>query len=699
MKDFFVYRTVWRLSLPFFVVIWMLIAGAVPARAAARGQVVVGFVGSPPPGFQNVLLNVQAVRINPKKNVSPTGGGWQRIPTPPGIGGQNQNAELQIDLNTSQNIPQLFNTAGVKVNTYRTAEILLDPNNPGVLIPNCPQSPPRLEGCINYPIALTGGNVISVSDSSSGGLVSPGKAQLGVLMLNLQVMVNQAPTSPGGAYQVTINLNTVPINSVQATVTGSVTVNGSGTAGSSGKVRALRVTAQAIGTDTAIASSKVKTGKGCPAPAPGCYTLALPAAGGLNGSANGFGTLYDLAVAGGGNTYAAQRLLPLYPGQSPTSINFTVKGPQMLGSITGKVTDMCNGNPVVGATLQLLIPPGPPNPNSAADCLTNPEQCVAVATANTNNSGGFPLPGTLLTPPAFLNVPVVSNSNSYAMQITAPGYDNLVVLAKPSSQGNNNGGSCSTDGGTKFSKCNLVMNTATINGTIPITPPISGQTTLVQVFAEDTGTNNIVGALSMPVIVRSSNPGTVTFPPLNVPTSGTFDLFATTIDLYQGVTDPYQGHTIAVLPGVTGPASCTPLTVAFEQTIDCIGHGSITGTVANPNLGTSVILSKDGVELTNSIVENQAPNMSPTSNYSFCIPADTYDVQRFQLPLPDPNMTPLAMPTPLPDGPLTPVTIAPAPLAGGASPTPTPAIKCPTTCSNPDGSCPGVCNNTIAPLL
>ena len=34
---------------------------AVPARAGGgKAQVVVGFVGSPPPGFQNVLLNVQA---------------------------------------------------------------------------------------------------------------------------------------------------------------------------------------------------------------------------------------------------------------------------------------------------------------------------------------------------------------------------------------------------------------------------------------------------------------------------------------------------------------------------------------------------------------------------------------------------------------------------------------------------------------
>ena len=50
------------------------------------------------------------------------------------------------------------------------------------------------------------------------------------------------------------------------------------------------------------------------------------------------------------------------------------------------------------------------------------------------------------------------------MQITAPGYDNLVVLAKPSPQNKNNGGTCSTDGGATFSKCNLMMRPGTISG-------------------------------------------------------------------------------------------------------------------------------------------------------------------------------------------------------------------------------------------
>ena len=128
------------------------------------------------------------------------------------------------------------------------------------------------------------------------------------------------------------------------------------------------------------------------------------------------------------------------------------------------------------------------------------------------------------------------------MEVTAPGYDPLFVQAIPSSNGSNKGGTCSVNGGA-FVTCNLTMNTGYITGSIPITPPNPGQSTLVQVFAEDAGTNNIESALPMPISVNSSNTGMVNFT-LNVPPSvPIFDLFATTIDIYQGVSDPFQGHT------------------------------------------------------------------------------------------------------------------------------------------------------------
>ncbi len=214
---------------------------------------------------------------------------------------------------------------------------------------------------------------------------------------------------------------------------------------------------------------------------------------------------------------------------------------------------------------------------------------------------------------------------------------------------------------------------------------------------------------------------------LNVPTTDTvpqgFDLFATTIDLYQGVSDPFQGHTTAVLAGVPAPAPpsapglCDTTTATFpvDQTIDCVGHGSVTGGpsgVANADLGTSVVLSKDNVQITNAPVQNVTTG-SPSNSYDFCVPADTYQLQRLQLPVPAYSAVPSAAPSPVLDTNTVTVTIPPPPLyrsptptataTGGPSPTSTPTpvatatpnVKCPTTCTNPDGSCPGICNDVI----
>ena len=133
--------------------------------------------------------------------------------------------------------------------------------------------------------------------------------------------------------------------------------------------------------------------------------------------------------------------------------------------------------------------------------------------------------------------------------------------------------------------------------------------------------------------------------------------------------------------------------VASSDTIECVGHGSITGTVLSADLGTSVVLSKEDVQITNTPVQNTLPNPSSSNAFSFCAPGDTYTVQKLQLPKPDQAATPLAASTPTLDGVAMPVTIPLAPHVGGPTPTPTPSLKCPTTCSNPDGSCPGICNN------
>jgi hypothetical protein len=596
------------------------------------------------------------------------------------------------------------------------AELELDPNNPGTVVSRCPSPPPvnTADGCINYPLQLSNTTIITTPISG----ISPQKGQLAPLVLQLSMTVNNTPTMPGGAYAVTIGIAPVTAMPVQGTITG--TVSGAGNKKKK-KVRNLTVTAEPIGTGNAITTATFVSGSNCASKTQGCYTLTLPAA------AN-FGTLYDIAVAGGANTYAAERLLPLFPGQSINSVDFTVTGNRPLGTITGSITNKCNGSPIVGATLQLLIPPG----GSSANCFdpTTAGQCVVVATANTDNAGNFPLPGALTTPSEFANVPqnvamgTVKNP-PYAMKITAPGYDPLIVQALPtSSGGKNTGGTCAPLMSTTFAPCNLSLMTGSITGQIPIIPPPSGQTTLVQVFAEDHSTNNIENALPMPISVKSSNVGPCTMGApagegcvnftLNVPPSvPAFDLFASTIDLYQGVTDPYQGHNIVAIADVTAPTACNTVTAPpptdASQVIGCVGHGSIFGTVANANLGTSVVLEKldpnpdvagqNVVQITSSLVQNQSPLMPSTNTYSFCAPADTYSVQEAQLPMPDTMTPPTAAPSPALVGPAVSVTI-PTPLLAGATATPTPAItiKCPTTCSNPDGTCPGICNSVNQPL-
>ena len=41
----------------------------------------------------------------------------------------------------------------------------------------------------------------------------------------------------------------------------------------------------------------------------------------------------------------------------------------------------------------------------------------------------------------------------------------------------------------------------------------------------------------------------------------------------------------------------------------------------------------DEVQITNSLVQNQPPNPNASSNYGFCAPADTYQVQEFETPI------------------------------------------------------------------
>ena len=730
MNDLFVYRTVRRGALSLAIALSITLAGFGSAAAGnPKAAVVVGFLGAPPANFQNVLLNVVAVRVNQSANAASTGPGWQKITVPAAIGGGGSAPpEIQIDLNTSQNIPELFNTGHIKPGSYRKAQLILDSNNPGTIVPNCAGGG-ILEGCITYPIQLANaGSPIELSTpKGTPALISPGKKKLTPLILQVQLKVTKFPIVPGGAYTVDVEIAAIP-GSVFGTITGSVPI------GSQAKqTRKVAVTAETIGTNTEIASAPVTpnaSGTG------GTYTLALPAAG-------GFGTFYDLAVAGGNESYGAARLLALFPGQSIVQDFTKLNANQTIGTISGKITDNCTGRPISNATIQLLIPPLnnptliPNNPDDPGDCTIpgNTAQCVSVATATTDNAGNFPQPGTLQIPAAFDSVPILQNSKTYTMIVSAPGYDSFIVHANAAAAGDRD--NCSN--GTGLVPCKIALSTGFISGTIPITAPPPGQTIQVQVFAEDTGTNNIVNALPMPVVVRNSCGMNCTLNyTINVPTDGrAFDLFTAAIDGYQGVTEPFPGHTIAVTPDVPGPtppkapgACDTVPAPAITDIITCTGHGSLSGFAGGADLGTSVGLAKDGVQITNTAVQNIG-NTPSNNSFAFCVPGgDTYTVRRFELPspptpvppTPSPSPTsgptpspvatptptaPLIAPTPAPAGDTLDVPVPAAPTTGGptatptATPTggptqtptstPTPTLKCPTTCSNPNGTCPGIC--------
>jgi hypothetical protein len=321
-----------------------------------------------------------------------------------------------------------------------------------------------------------------------------------------------------------------------------------------------------------------------------------------------------------------------------------------------------------------------------------------VVTATADSAGNYPLPSQVkngVIP--FQNLPIPSKGidTPYTLEISATGYDNLFKTGIPSGLVNGVGGNCGTKGSAE--PCNFSLTSGQIAGEVTLAgAPPPGQPVAVEVFAEDSGTNNLVAMLPQPIVF--TNPTSSLPFTLNVPSGpATLDLYAAASDTFNGAADPFTGHTIVVqqgVPGFNGTPSCTPVTPAtepFTEAMDCIGHGSIAGTFNSPTSGTSAVLSKDGVQLFTAGVGptlDLGGNTAPT--YSFCVPPDTYDVQAFAVTNPAPSVTPVETPTPLPIGTPTPVTVpAPAPTA----------TNCPTTCTNTMGTCPGNCVGTIAAPL
>jgi hypothetical protein len=681
-----------------------------PNGGSKFGLVQAGFVANlqfpssePTPNLQNIFLNVVAVRLNPKPKGKSTklpnenDPKWVTIPIPSGtgVGSAGRPGDLQIDLLAGRTQLQLFNTAKVRTETYHTVELSLDTVNPGYVVPVCSSvTGATLEGCAQTPLALQNpGNQISFIATNP---IVVQKDAVATLPLQLNFQINQPPSVQGQPYTGTITIAPLTPGSYEATISGSVTGAGSGKQAK--HVNRLTLSAEAMGTNNVIATANVIGSK---------YQIAVPAP----PPGSGAGASYDLYISGGGVSYEAARVGDLFAGTQNT-VNFTpTKTSNALGSISGTITDQCAGGPIVGATLQLLIPP---DSNKSANCQANPLDCVSVATASSDNAGDYPLPGTVLAPAPFDNVPVNGTAiPPYFMEISAPGY-NTIIDSDVTSTGKKAGGDCTNSSAPPA--CSYALPTSYLTGTVNLAAaPANGTYTMVQVFAENHGTNTLVSALSNPIIIRpgfSSGNFTINVPAnqagapaKDIQGAANLDLFAQAIDLYAGGTDPYPGHTVITAANIAAPVNyCQTVTPPSDtlfpsaETMDCVGHGSITGVLNNPDINTFVEISKNY----NNTGDVQLYSASPVSmlnpgtgeanppignGYSFCVPPDQYTLTRYE------GATPAQSPgpTPVPTAVST-ITVIPPPLPSPSS-SPSP---CPSICKDSIAGCPGVCSNTTA---
>jgi len=614
-----------------------------------NGTLEIGFLGSittPSPStllFQRVLLNVVAVRLNPSSdpNIGDIDPGWVAVSVPPGLGRINAfgaittnvsfggnfgangtsfsigmgRSELQLDLNVLQQNVELFNGAQIPAQTYNQIELVVDQDNPGNLVPVCGSGSPRGEGCITY----------------TGALLSPGRNPRTVSKINLArngfapLMLNVAVNIPAGAP--ISSTDTVVIDPTISVIPNSISGISPVLAGVSGTVfpnpatTGEAVTAEIHGTNQIVATVNTQLN--------GNYVFALP-------SALPNGTTYDFYASGKDRSFAVNSSQPALVRGTFTNINFTEAAAKP-GSLAGRVKDTCNGTPIQAAILQLLEA----DPAfGGADCTTDPPtHCVVVASASTDEVGHYPLPGRIAQPAPFKTIPL---TGSYTLKVSAAGYNPVTQAVTVS-------GKALTCPGLPNNLCDFNLERGEVDGTVTLNSTNSGPPLDLMVVAEDSGKNKIEGVAMATVPHLNTTGSFKMFVPDNV---SPLDFFAATEDLF-GI-DPQKdtGHTIAVQSGVLGPAKCalSPTAVALTG-FDCVGHGSIAGTAPVSDQNTSIILSKAGVELMQSLVG--PPGSNEAGQFAFCAPADPlgYKLQRFQDASPGSTATvtpavPTSVPTP-----------------------------------------------------
>jgi hypothetical protein len=219
---------------------------------------------------------------------------------------------------------------------------------------------------------------------------------------------------------------------------------------------------------------------------------------------------------------------------------------------------------------------------------------------------------------SFNNVP----NGNYTMIVRNAGYDTV-----PSPLSVNGVATCSAGSG---GKCNFALGRSQIQGLVTLSPPVPNPQALnVLVTAEDHGTHRIenVALTSVPV---GSNAAPFTMMVPDSASVASLDLYASVSDYFNGLPEKATGHTIAVLSGFATASTCGVAAVHPILSMQCAGHGSIQGSTATYDDGTSIVLSKDGVQLMSTGV-GPAGGSEP-GQFSLCAPADpaAYDLQRFE---------------------------------------------------------------------
>ena len=377
---------------------------------------------------------------------------------------------------------------------------------------------------------------------------------------------------------------------------------------------ASKVAAELSGTGQVVETTTIGGGQ---------YQLPLPA------SPNG--TLYDLVASGPGFAYAFAHNVLVRRGKVQTVQLDAAPAGQI--ALTGKVTDACSGMPLQGATVEVVAPVA----GSTSDCtqVPTPSDCVVLASANTDDTGTYPMPPSNFVLQSFSSVP----NGKYTMVVTDAGYDTVA-----SSMSVNGGAACSLGTG---GLCNFALGRSTIEGLV--TDQSAGSQSAGAQCAGHRrrprhpsdrecraghGADRIECGAVHDVRARPGQRG----------------LARHVRDgqrLLQRIAGkgerPHHRGVERARAGLAMRNRAPPHPILSMQ---CAGHGSIMGSTTPFDDGTSIVLSKNGVQLMSTGVGPRGG--TAPGQFSLCAPADPapYQLQRFEAIPPAAEPTPVGTPIP-----------------------------------------------------